>query len=179
MGKRSDFERIAQDKYRTPPEGIAPLLPYLPRGASFAEPCAANGQIVDYLESAGHPCVFASDIAPERGDVTALDVLQLRWIAADFFITNPPWERTLLHAIIAHLSSMKPTWLLFDADWMMTGQAEKLLDGCALVVSIGRLKWFPGSESAGKDNCAWYLFQPGHTGGPRVIGKKNRTGRKG
>jgi len=53
---------------------------------------------------------------------------------------------------------LAPTWLLFDADWMHTKQAEEYLSRCEKIISVGRLKWIADSDHAGKDNCAWYLF---------------------
>ena len=38
---------------------------------------------------------------------------------------------------------------------------------CRKVVSVGRLKWIPGSKHTGKDNCAWYLFGFAPLGAPR------------
>lgn len=77
----------------------------------------------------------------------------------DFFITNPPWSRDVLHPMIMHLSAILPTWLLFDADWMHTKQAARYLPYCKQIVSVGRVKWIPDSPHTGKDNCAWYLFE--------------------
>jgi hypothetical protein len=54
---------------------------------------------------------------------------------------------------------MRPTWLLFDADWMHTKQAATHLQYCQRIVSVGRLKWIPDTPHKGKDSCAWYLFQ--------------------
>ena len=76
----------------------------------------------------------------------------------DFFITNPPWSRDVLHPLIMHLSAIRPTFLLFDADWMHTKQAAPYLPYCKKIVSVGRVKWIPHSPHSGKDNCAWYLF---------------------
>ena len=76
----------------------------------------------------------------------------------DFFITNPPWSRDILHPMIMHLSAIRPTWLLFDADWMHTKQAAPYLPYCKKIVSVGRVKWIPKSPHSGMDNCAWYLF---------------------
>ena len=33
------------------------------------------------------------------------------------------------------------------------------------VVSIGRVKWIPGTKSVGKDNCCWYLFDKNYDKG--------------
>ena len=77
---------------------------------------------------------------------------------ADHIITNPPWDRKILHPMIEHFASMRPTWLLFDADWMHTKQSTPYMDYCQKIVSVGRVKWIPDSKMTGKDNCAWYLF---------------------
>lgn len=160
MGKRSDFERRANDLYpTTDPRAVAALLPHLPAHVRFAEPCAGDGALLDQLVAAGHVCVWASDIAPLRGDVVQADALTLDGCAhAEVNITNPPWTREILHALIVHLSDRAPTWLLFDADWKHTRQAAPLMPRLRRIVSIGRLRWEPGTPYDGKDNCAWYLF---------------------
>ena len=58
--------------------------------------------------------------------------------------------------MIEHFADFKPTWLLFDADWMHK-TINSLLDNVEKVVSIGRVKWIEGTKSVGKDNCCWYL----------------------
>ena len=58
--------------------------------------------------------------------------------------------------MIEHFKSLKPTWLLFDADWMHTRQSREYIKYCSMIVSVGRIKWF--GNMTGKDNCAWYLF---------------------
>ncbi|MEO0829804.1 MAG: hypothetical protein AAFY03_05025, partial [Pseudomonadota bacterium] len=85
------------------------------------------------------------------------------WLDADvdLIITNPPWDRDLLHPMIHQFRQLRPTWLLFDADWAFTEQAtfaELFLQYCAKIVVVGRVKWIEGSEGKGKENCAWYLF---------------------
>ena len=86
------------------------------------------------------------------------DALEIKPEPAQFIITNPPWNRKILHPMIEHFSSLAPTWLLFDADWMHTKQSAQYLTKLKKVVSIGRVKWIEGSSSVGKDNCCWYLF---------------------
>jgi len=170
MSKRSNFAPRPKDFWRTPREALAPLLPCLPAGTIFAEPCAGDGALVDLLERAGHKCVWATDMWPARDDIGQADALMLRNIGADCFITNPPWRRDWLHPLIDHLSSMLPTWLLFDADWPHTKQSAVLIRRCSQIIPIGRIKWIPDSASAGKDNCCWYEFLPGHTNGPQFMG---------
>lgn len=129
--------------------------------------------MVDYLESANHPCVFASDIEPLRHDIMRLSALEVRYIRADYIITNPPWTRSILHPMIDAFTATKiPTWLLVDADWLQNLNSAPWVDKCSMVVPIGRVKWFPGTEHTGMDNAIWALFSPGHTGGPRIIPRR-------
>jgi hypothetical protein len=161
MSKRApQFERRERDFYPTPREAVVPLLAHLPARSRFCEPCAGDGALIDHLAAAGHLCTYAFDIEPQRGDVHVGDAaIELSaGYGADFFITNPPWDRATLHAIILNLSARLPTWLLFDADWMHTRQAAPYLPLLRKIVSVGRVKWIPGSPFIGKDNCAWHLF---------------------
>lgn len=161
MSKRTpDLERKPRDLYETPERPVAPLLPFLPKGTRFVEPCAASGLLVGHLEGAGHWCVAASDIHPLNPDYGTLDALQLpRPPDGTMIITNPPWSRELLHPMIVHFSDLAPTWLLFDADWAHTGISKPYRERCRKIVSVGRVKWvFEGSKVPGFDNAAWYEF---------------------
>jgi hypothetical protein len=164
VGKRSagQFERKPRDLYPTPYEAVLPLLPHLQPETRFIEPCAGDGRLIGYLQEHGHICEAAFDIEPLDPCIIAADARRLRATGWEYdeiyYITNPPWDRALLHEIIVALSSDHPTWLLFDADWMHTKQARKLLRRCRRVVSVGRVKWEPDSKHQGKDNAAWYLF---------------------
>lgn len=158
MGKRSDFERIPRDFYPTPPEAVTPLLRHLSPGTRYCEPCAGDGALIDALTRAGHVCLHASDIEPRRADILEADALDGPWSGVETFITNPPWDRKVLHPLIVHLSDVAPTWLLFDADWVHTRQALPFLPRLRRIVSVGRVKWIPDSKMTGKDNCAWHLF---------------------
>lgn len=162
MGKRSPgFKRRPQDAYDTPAKACEPLLPHLPKHLRYWEPCAGQGNLLSAIPG----CVLASDIEP-RGhgfnewnikQVDALEVCELHLGSVDHIITNPPWSRPILHEMILHFSAMRPTWLLFDADWMHTRQATPYLEFCHRIVSVGRVSWMENGTS-GKDNCAWYLF---------------------
>lgn len=181
MGKRSagQFDRSPRDFYRTvDPRAVAALNPYLDAGTKFVEPCAGAGDLVRDLAGLGHECVFAGDIEPQKGE----GLFGTSIMRADAFnfercpgvgyndyriITNPPWQRAQLHALIPHMIQQHPTWLLFDADWPHTIQDDvakeygvpttpELMAHCKIVICVGRLKWF--NDQAGKDNSAWYLF---------------------
>ena len=188
MGKRSDFKRRAQDFYQTPRAAVEPLLPHLPERFTYVEPCAGAGALIQALSSFegvshdGRFCPlleYGSDIAiPDQlwaSEVENIssskayvpfqhfrvqDALDIKEVEprVDFFVTNPPWSRPTLHALIMHLSAIRPTFLLFDADWAHTKQAAPYLAHCRKIVSAGRIKWIPGSAYTGKDNCAWHLF---------------------
>lgn len=150
MGKRSNFKRIDKDAYLTiDPRATQPLLDYLGVGITYYEPCYGKGNLVELLR--GFICVGYSDLE-EDARITIYET------KAEYFITNPPWSRKLLHPIIENLRVQLPTWLLFDADWMHTQQAIPYMEYCKTIVSVGRLKWMPGTTMDGVDNCAWYLF---------------------
>ncbi len=165
MGKRSDFKRRKNDGYDTPPEAVAPLIRQLSgNGLSFWEPCAGAFALGTALMDAGLHCSLASDISPRAGGVVKMDAMteilspRLGILSADLIITNPPWTRQILHPMIDHFRKMRPTWLLFDADWMHCKQAIPYLPYCHKIVSVGRVKWIPDSPHTGKDNAAWYFF---------------------
>lgn len=172
MGKRSDFERTPRDYYQTPFAATKPLFPFLPEGRfTFAEPCAGDGRLVRHIREGTDrraQCLMASDIEPDCDWVTQRDALKIAeydLAGVDMIITNPPWDRSkksgqLLHKMIDRFASLRPTWLLFDSDWMQTAQAKPYLEMMVATVSIGRVKWIEGSTMTGKDNCQWHLFHP-------------------
>ncbi len=174
MGKRSNFERVERDFYPTPDKAFDPLMPHLFDIQKFVEPCAGDGALIRSLEARGLECSYACDVAP-RMNCEARDALSLTRedIAEDaVIITNPPWDRRLLHPMILHFAQLAPTWLLFDADWAHTKQSAPYMALCTHIVSVGRLKWIPDSKMTGKDNCAWYRFQVANDNATRFIGRK-------
>ena len=156
-------------------------MPHLPATFNFVEPCAGDGRLISHIETlSSGKCSFASDIEPQADNIKTLDALELTSThvdSADFIITNPPWIRTkasgyLLHTLIQHFSSLAPTWLLFDADWMHTQQSSELVkQRLCKIVSIGRVKWIEDSAGTGKDNCCWYLFDANKIGPTEFIGR--------
>ena len=126
MGKRSNFERVERDFYRTPTDAVEPLRPFIQDVQSFCEPCAGDGALINALVDMGLRCTSAFDIQPqsiniEKQDALALDERDL--LGADLIITNPPWNRDILHPMIEYFTDLgTPTWLLFDADWIHTNK---------------------------------------------------------
>lgn len=174
IGKRSSFARVDRDFYQTPAEAVAPLLPHLPEGCAFAEPCAGAGDLAQHLERAGHRCVWLFDVEPQAAPVKPFDAFDMRLLPSglpDFIITNPPWVRDILHRMIPIFATQRPTWLLFDADWVHTRQAAPFLPFLRKIVSVGRVKWIPGSKMTGKDNCAWMLFDAAQSGPIEFVGR--------
>src|SRR3954452_13551259 len=161
MGKRSSFERIPQDFYPTPYAAVPPLVPHLRGVRTFAEPCCGDGSLVRHLETFGLRCVYAGDLVTGQ-DALALDT----YGGADANITNTPYERPLMHALISHFQRIAPTWLLLEFDWAATKQAVPFLRSCSDIVVVGRLRLFEGTKSCGKENFAWFRFDARHASGP-------------
>lgn len=150
MGKRSDFPKIPKDAYNTfDPRATKPLLEYFLPFCTYYEPCVGQGDLMKLLYP--YQCVGYSDIETDAR-TTQYET------QAQYFITNPPWTRKILHPIIENLRVQRPTWLLFDAAWMFTAQSAPYMQYCRVVIAVGRLRWIPGTTMDGKDDCAWYLF---------------------
>jgi hypothetical protein len=177
LGKRSNFERVDKDFYRTIDNRAGDILsPFLMPGTRYVEPCYGQGDLARQLSSHGHSWTWASDISTtDNDDIVWMDALELTGdmvVGSHAIITNPPWSRPILHKMIVHFSSLKPTWLLFDADWAHTLQSrEYMKDLCTDIVSVGRLKWIPDTNMSGKDNCACYRFDVNKEGHTRFHGR--------
>ena len=153
MGKRSDFDRIPRDFYPTPRAAVVPLIPHLRGVRSFAEPCCGDGQLVRHLESFGLRCAYGGDI------VDGQDALaRASYGMIDAIITNPPYRRPVMHALISHFQGIAPTWLLLELDWAATRQAVPHLVSCSdIVTSVGsaclrRRRLLASRISAGSDS---------------------------
>lgn len=174
MGKRSSFTKIDKDRYFTTDQRAIPSkLVELIGGKTYAEPCYGEGDLEDLLMDVA-TCKWRSDIVP-FGSIkqeNALNITQRQLKDCDLIVTNPPWSRPILHDMINHFSKMKPTWLLFDADWMHTVQSAPYMKYCKTVISVGRLNWIPGTRQVGKDNVAWYEFDRLYFGDTRFFGRK-------
>ena len=161
MGKRSQFAKNKHDKYYTPYLPILPLVPHLPTTPfTYAEPCAGDGSLINHLTKIkpNAKCLIKCDIEPDREDIIKESAFNIDYTSVDMIITNPPWTRDILHDLIIYLSNQKPTWLLFDHDWIQTEQSIPYMDRCTDIVPIGRVKWFANTKKQSKDSCSWYRF---------------------
>lgn len=165
MAKRSNISGSRGNDTPTPISAVKPLIPHLHGVNRFAEPCAGDGKLVGHLERLGLRCVYSGDIKDGRDAMTE----PLERFPMDAIITNPPWERALLHPMILRFQEIAPTWLLFEADWAFTRQANPFLAHCSHIVAVGRVKWYPGSKYTAMDSCAWYRFHAQHVDGPKLI----------
>jgi len=171
VGKRSTFARRPQDAYDTiDPRAVAALKPHLCGVRTFAEPCNGMSHLTRQLRAAGLTCRYENDIL-NGADCDALLLTPYDLEGVDAIITNPPWTRALLHALILHLQTLAPTWLLFDSGWMFTQQSVPFIDQCSHIVAVGRLRWIPDTTMTGKDDCAWHRFHSKHSGGPHFFGR--------
>lgn len=181
MGKRSSFERVERDYYPTPKAAVIPLIPHLPNSFTYAEPCAGDGRLcrhIDELTNSGAILTLASDIEPRDEGIEAINALDLQVPSnTEFIITNPPWGRLkkhdyIMHKLIVHFSNQRPTWLLFDSDWVHTEQSASYVhERLVKIVSVGRVKWIEDSAGTGKDNCAWHLFDVNKSGPIEFVGR--------
>ena len=170
MGKREEVKKpkSARDFYATiDPDAVIPLLPYID-GKTYAEPCYGKGDLVRLLGDSAK-CLWKSDIHWQKGvnyqrDATTIDLDT--FLGIDLIITNPPFSRSVLLPMLDHLvHSGKPVWLLLPADIMHNKYMSHYMDRCDLVLSVGRLCWFPVDNKIvkGVDNYCWYRF------GQRVV----------
>lgn len=164
MGKRSDYVPRARDKYYTPLEAVRPLANLI-KGTKgfFCEPCAGNGQLVNYIEGLlpDFQCILALDIEPEAPWILQADAHTLTSELAancDVILTNPPFTWQVLQPLMDRFISICPTILLLPADYMHNQRMKPYMQQCVGVKSIGRVKWIEGSKATGVDNYAWYYF---------------------
>jgi hypothetical protein len=175
LSKYSNFERKPRDAYFTPEKAFLPLVPHLPVSTfTFAEPCAGDGRLVQHIEKhTKGVCTFASDIEPQKDWIASRDVFELTSGLAknpQLMITNPPYEKDLLLAMIPYLTNIAPTWLLLRSDFLFNKYAGQFRHTLTKVVAIGRVSWEENGVS-GKENHAWMLFSNLKQGPTQFFGR--------
>jgi hypothetical protein len=169
MGKRSDFKRLERDNYATPAAAVAPLLPWLPQGGRYLEPCAGAGRLIEHLTSAGHILVSGHDL-PTDARSARYDIPP-----GAIIVTNAPWSRPVLHEIFVNLSDQAPTWLLIDADWVHTQQAIPYLSRLRMIVSSAACAGSPARSMTARTTHAG-ICSSGRAPGRRFIGRQTLDG---
>lgn len=186
MGKRELVKRprLERDWYGTrDPAAVAALTPFLWHKSGdpvrYIEPCAGDGSLIDLLTDSGPPvrCMAAYDIEPQRSDVLQKNCLFLTGADVkdcDLFITNPPYEWSMLQPILEFLPRLKPTWLLLPADMIHNKRMSPYMDICDTIQSVGRLWWFENDEGKkvkGVDNFVWLKLDFHYVGFTRFFGR--------
>ena len=154
-----EYKRHERDFYPTPYQVVLPLLRHLKPNTKFIEPCAGDYRLVDHLHSHNHECLLAFDIEPQHERVKYGDAITSSYNA--LVITNPPWDRKVLHPMIENFIQYNGAWLVFDANWMHTKQAIPYMKHCQKIISVGRVAWI--GNKPGKDDVCWYRFVQHHT----------------
>lgn len=138
---------------------VRPIIPFLHHIQTFDEPCAADGRLVRHLQSHGKRVRRYFDLTPDSLFVGRGDALCETYDDVDAVITNPPWDRPILHSMIVHfVETAKEAFLLFDANWANTRQSVPFMKWCTDIIPIGRHIWIDGTKMAGKDDASWYRF---------------------
>lgn len=179
MGKRSDFRRVERDYYPTPHKAVLPLREHLSGFFQYVEPCAGNGALISHIQDVfpQSECLCALDVEPQSNissvEIKKGDSLNTEFPDVHYIITNPPWDRKILHKMIDKFRQKASTWLLFDASWAHTKQSIPYQKFCSCIVSVGRVKWIENSKMTGKDDCAWYKFEANPVDFTKFYGPKS------
>jgi hypothetical protein len=158
----SGYDRVADDRYETPPEITATIVPYLRarRARHVWEPAHAPA---DKLGTALRAAGFA--VTSTADDFLAADA---RPDGVDTLVTNPPYGKQgrLAEAFIKHALDLKikNVALLLPVDFDSGVTRAPLFGDCAdfngKIVLLRRIKWFPG-DSGPSTNHAWFLWRRG------------------
>src|SRR6185436_17067883 len=85
--------RDPKDFYPTNRTAFAPMIPHLPRGVQYWEPCAGDGRLISMLRESGR-VADGSDLFPQQNEfyaATAIDYLA-DTTPREFVLTNPPFS---------------------------------------------------------------------------------------
>lgn len=179
----SGFERVANDRYETPPWVTAALCErFSPKDKRVWEPAAGSGLMVRELEKYAKT-VVGSDITPSpNGGIFVHDFLggadPFADIAADadWICTNPPYGsqgRTAVAFCERALQLMNDlVAMLLPVDFDSAKGRRHLFANnpsfAAKMVLLERIKWFEGPSSPSA-NHAWYIWQRHRAGGPAAL----------
>ena len=138
MRNRKKQNKEEHEFYPTPIDAVELARTLLDQNKKWWEPCAGDGALIEHLETKGI-CMWASDIEPQAKGIHTSPYDKLGFdelVESDYVITNPPWDRKILHPMIEYFVPRIKTWLLFDADWMHTKQSVPYMGMLKKIVSI-------------------------------------------
>ena len=130
MGKRSNFDRLARDSYDTPYDAVIPLLEHLSDNTEFIETCAGKNALIGHLTQHGHKCLYASDIYPRHDNIATQCVFDRPFHPKGLIITNPPWDRKILHAFIEKVvAEDRIAWIRRNPGWPRCSSPKSSITG--------------------------------------------------
>jgi hypothetical protein len=156
----SGYDRVADDRYETPPEITATIVPYLRKLAKYVwEPAhSPKDKLGNVLREAGF------NVTSTNGDFLKLGALPDERIQA--LVTNPPYgkqgklaEAFIRHALdleVPHVAMLLP--VDFDSALTRTPLFDRESYFAGKIVLLRRIKWFPGSAGP-STNHAWFLWR--------------------
>ncbi|WP_315792684.1 class I SAM-dependent methyltransferase [Bradyrhizobium sp. SZCCHNRI1002] len=169
----SEYPRVDRDRYETPPEAVAVLMPYLPPRLYLWEPACASGKMVRALAAAGHS-VRCGDIADAGGGTDFLKV-ETAPRGIQGIVTNPPYS--LAREFVEHgIALMKPVdgfvAMLLPLDYGTAVSRRHLFRDCPIfalkIEMTWRIRWFEGTLGNPKENHCWCVWDHRHRGGPAI-----------
>jgi hypothetical protein len=156
----SGYDRVANDRYETPPEITATIVPYLRRHEvkRVWEPAHSPAdKLGNALRAAGFK------VTSTRGDFLTIKEIPGK---VDALVTNPPYGKQgkLAEDFIWHALALKipHVVLLLPVDFDSALTRSRLFGGCSYfngkIVLLRRIKWFPG-DAGPSSNHAWFLWR--------------------
>jgi hypothetical protein len=174
--------RPDSDFYQTPQIAVQKLLEAETFQHLVWEPACGKGAIVDVLEDAGHN-VMASDLFeyPDIDATFGVDFLtQLGTVTRTDIVTNPPF-RLALEFAVKGLSLLKGTRgklaLLNRLAWLESAKRRPFFESSPLksvwvfsnrLPMMHRPDWEGTKIATGTVAYAWFVWQDGYRGKPRV-----------
>jgi hypothetical protein len=159
----SGYDRVADDRYETPPEITATIVPYLRRQLYPCVSCvwepahSPKDKLGNVLREAGF------NVTSTNGDFLKLGALPDERIQA--LVTNPAYGKQgkLAEAFIRHALELEVPHvaMLLPVDFDSALTRAPLFGECGAfngkIVLLRRIKWFPG-DAGPSTNHAWFVW---------------------
>lgn len=165
----SGYERKERDLYETPEWVTLALVPHLKTNDCVVwEPACGSGKMVRALLKAGFD-VSGTDIDSGRDFLTQPAPRRFRAI-----ITNPPYELAteFIHRAIMMIPAHGFVAMLLRTDFDHARTRRDLFGEhpyfAKKVVLTKRIKWFEDSKGQPSFNHAWFIWDFGHEGAPKL-----------